>query len=298
MNTSSENTTITEIQNCIDTIHSVEANAWIYGTIVAFGIYCATLIVGIGQLRIVITQLARKKPLDIRQWFLSVYVAVAFLLSSLAIAGSIQRTSELLSAKCDVRFILQFGHDDSQASLTETGGLMVTVSFVLTSWAADGIMIWRFLAICHDLKVVKWPIFMLSLLLQMGSMVLGAFVLLGLGGSDTGDDIDFTNIYLIIIEAIALSQNIVLTTLIVGRLLLFRYRTQKALGGNHGNEYISVTTMLVESQSLLGVGQAALVGTGIRGKYGNIMYQVVGQLQVLAPIVLIYRVLQGKTYVS
>ncbi|KAF8990157.1 hypothetical protein BDQ17DRAFT_1333655 [Cyathus striatus] len=75
------------------------------------------------------------------------------------------------------------------------------------------------------------------------------------------------------------------------------HRIRKVLGTRHGSEYITITTMLVESQVLLGAGQVALLATlGIESNSSTAMYQVVGQLQVLSPILLIYRVMQGKTY--
>ncbi|KAF9000969.1 hypothetical protein BDQ17DRAFT_1426800 [Cyathus striatus] len=69
--------------------------------------------------------------------------------------------------------------------------------------------------------------------------------------------------------------------------------------------------MLVESQALLDIGQVALLATSAQldsprlendavGDFplSVIMYQIVGQLQVLTPVLLIYRVMQGKTYDS
>ncbi|KAF9000978.1 hypothetical protein BDQ17DRAFT_1426807 [Cyathus striatus] len=69
--------------------------------------------------------------------------------------------------------------------------------------------------------------------------------------------------------------------------------------------------MLVESQALLGIGQLALLATILplesptltiyntsNSPSSVIMYQIVGQLQVLTPVLLIYRVMQGKIYDS
>ncbi|KAF9000992.1 hypothetical protein BDQ17DRAFT_1327450 [Cyathus striatus] len=86
------------------------------------------------------------------------------------------------------------------------------------------------------------------------------------------------------------------------------HRIQKALETQHRNEYVNVTTMLVESQALLGIGQLALLATILPLKLPGletynasnspssiVMYQIVGQLQVLTPALLIYQVMQGKT---
>ncbi|KAF8995717.1 hypothetical protein BDQ17DRAFT_1365357, partial [Cyathus striatus] len=192
----------------------------------------------VGYLYQVSTQLAKKKTLSRRERVLSIYVILAF--------------------------IARFVSDDGNEGLSTTN-YMFAAGFMLTAWTVDAIMIWRFLAIYHDFRILKWSILVFSSLLLMVSI------------------------------ATALFQNMLLTTFIVGRLLLARYRIQKVLGTRHGSEYINVTTMLVESQVLLGAGQVALLATIPISKYSTVMYQVVGQLQVLSPIILIYRVMQGKT---
>ncbi|KAF9002670.1 hypothetical protein BDQ17DRAFT_1482158 [Cyathus striatus] len=89
------------------------------------------------------------------------------------------------------------------------------------------------------------------------------------------------------------------------------HRIRKALGTQHGNEYINVITVLVESQALLGIGQVALLATilplesSTLANYNysyspssSVTYQLVGQLQAVTPVLLIYRVMQGKVYDS
>ncbi|KAF8995715.1 hypothetical protein BDQ17DRAFT_1365350 [Cyathus striatus] len=166
---------------------------------------------------------------------------------------------------------------------------MVATGFTLTTWAVDMVMIWRFLVMYHDLKLLKWSIFVFSLLLEIGSTAFGVLQLF----YDSSDHPSFTSLYLIGLEAFALFQNMLLTTLIVGRLLLARSRIRKVLGRRHGSEYINITTMLLESQVLVGAGQVGLLATGIT-PYGRVMYQIFGQLQVLAPNFHIYRVAHGK----
>ncbi|KAF8979199.1 hypothetical protein BDQ17DRAFT_1382037 [Cyathus striatus] len=273
------------IRICISDILTY-ARIYMYGAIFAFGIYCINVMVAVGYLYQVSTQLANKKILSRRERVLSIYVILAFIASTFSIAGGINQATGYLSSNCDLELGL--------VSEEVNGGLpasffitnyMFAAGFMLTAWAVDAIMIWRFLAIYHDFRLVKWNILAFSSLLLMGSIAVGG--LQAIDGTDT-------NIYLLVLEATSLFQNMLLTTFIIGRLLLVRYRIRKVLGTRHGSEYINVTTMLVESQALLGAGQVALLATALN-KYGNIMYQVVGQLQVLSPIILIYRVMQGKT---
>ncbi|KAF8990077.1 hypothetical protein BDQ17DRAFT_393583 [Cyathus striatus] len=285
----SSNVTAELFRECINDILSY-VRIWISGTIIAFAIYCVNLIVALGYLRMLSTQLAKKRQLCRREWILSIYVVLAFISSTLAITGSIKGTADVLSKNCDG--YLPLGHYEvQQASLTLTSVAMVTTCFMLTAWAVDIITICRFLAIYHDFGPVKWCIFIFSLLIQMGSMVFGVLHLLSI---DMTRFTNLSNLNLIIFEVFALFQNMMLTTLIAGRLLLVCNRIRKVLGKQHGSEYINVTTMLVESQMLLGAGQVVLLGTGLGTSYGSTMYQVVGQLQVLASITPIYRVMQGR----
>ena len=48
----------------------------------------------------------------------------------------------------------------------------------------------------------------------------------------------------------SLSLNILVTIMIVARLLVYRAKTNRALGRNHGSQYTSLAAMLVESAAL------------------------------------------------
>ncbi|KAF8991150.1 hypothetical protein BDQ17DRAFT_1466374 [Cyathus striatus] len=93
--------------------------------------------------------------------------------------------------------------------------------------------------------------------------------------------------FIYIFEGITLGQNLMLTMLIVGRLLLYRYRIRKALGVSYGHEYISIASMLIESQAILVISQMWLMvavnfnldPTVFEGSF-MITYQLIGQMQV------------------
>ncbi|KAF9000974.1 hypothetical protein BDQ17DRAFT_1358931 [Cyathus striatus] len=286
---SNYNEEIGKIDLCISTILT-SGRTHMYGAIFAFGVYCIDVIVVLRYLHLVSTHFAKKKPLKRREWILSIYVALAFILSTLCVAGSINQAAGDLDC-------------DSRSDSIIATGFMFAVGFMFSAWAVDVIMIWRFLAVYYDFRLSKWIILGFSLFLLVGSIAFGMLQIIMFGM--------LPDIYLRVFEAFALSQNVLLTSLIVGRLLLFRFRIWMTLGTQHGSEYINVITMLVESQALLGVGQVALLATNshldlhsvVNNNVGDfpfsvIIYQIVGQLQVLSPVLLIYRVMQGKTYDS
>ncbi|KAF8980364.1 hypothetical protein BDQ17DRAFT_1380762, partial [Cyathus striatus] len=271
------------------------AKTWIYGNVIAGIIYGAIVLVGIAYFRIIAIQIIGKRMLSKQQWILSVYVMIAFILSTLQVTGSLQKTTELLSVTCSNAINV---YEISRPS----GTWLEIICFMLTSWLVDVIMMWRFLAVYHDFKWMKWSIFVFSSVLQITSIGLGihsSCVIAGL--FQTTFLLGNMNYVVAIFEILTLIQNMMLTTLIVGRLLLVRSQIQKAFGRSYGKEYISVATMLVESQAHLCISQVILLATSLMSdyiKYGFTFFQIVGQLQVLAPMMLIYRVMQGKVYNS
>ncbi|KAF9012069.1 hypothetical protein BDQ17DRAFT_1420465 [Cyathus striatus] len=255
-------------QDCllgVTSIMDLYVKPWIYGNIFAGMLYGAIVLIVIAYLRILVIHVKGKKLISAQERILSIYVAVAFVLSTLQIGGALQRTiNGLYETNMDARIF------------TGRGSWLQNVCYMLTAWAVDMIMMWRFLIIYHDLKRTKWSIFVFSSVIQTASIVF---------------------------EVVAMFQNIMLTTLIVGRLLLCRRRIRRVLGKCYGNEYTGVASMVVESQSLLGVAQVIMLVSLIEtysniATYGLTFYQVTGQIQVLSPMILIYRVMQGKMYNS
>ncbi|KAF8995689.1 hypothetical protein BDQ17DRAFT_1365332 [Cyathus striatus] len=285
------------LQGCTELTRSftgVYGKPWIYGNISAGVLYGAILVIVIAYLRILVVHVKGEKPLSKQQWILSIYVAGTFVLSTLQISGAWQNTAEgLHSLGCsESNFAPFFGRSWLQ-----------NACYMLTAWTVDMIMMWRFFIIYHDLKRTKWSIFVLSSLIQTASVGIGIYSAIVMSDS-TGlnrfglftVDGDF---YLVVFEAVTLFQNIMLTTLIVGRLLLCCHRIRKVLGRSYGNEYTSIASMVVESQLLLGIAQVLMLASLIETNAGGLMYstafyQVTGQIHVLSPMILIYRVMQGR----
>jgi hypothetical protein len=82
----------------------------------------------------------------------------------------------------------------------------------------------------------------------------------------------------------SLALNVILTILIVGRLMLFRYRIRKMMCSNvNGSQYISVAAMLVESAAMYSSFSIAfLVPFGLNSPLAELFLQALGQVQVSA----------------
>ncbi|KAF8995700.1 hypothetical protein BDQ17DRAFT_1330418 [Cyathus striatus] len=261
---------------------------WIYGNIFGGMLYGAIVLISIAYIRILFVHIKRKKPLTTQQRILSTYVVVAFVLSTLQISGALQITN---------KYLYKFGCTTSVVDkISGPTSWLENVCFMISAWTVDVIMMWRFLIIYYDLKRTKWSIFVFSLLIQTASVGMGIYTAIVMSYFIMGLDPFNGNFYLVFFEAITLFHNIMLTTLIVGRLLLCRRRIQNVLGRCYGNEYISIASMVVESQSLLGIAQVTMLASLIQtnansveldpgfNKYGPTFFQVTGQVQTIAQI--------------
>ncbi|SJL05014.1 uncharacterized protein ARMOST_08385 [Armillaria ostoyae] len=90
-----------------------------------------------------------------------------------------------------------------------------------------------------------------------------------------------------------------MTLAIVMRLLLFRYRISKAMGPSYGRQYTSIASMIVESSLLYTSFQLLfIVPFGLNSAVQTIFIQPLSQVQVIAPLLIIFRVSSGQAWTS
>jgi len=98
--------------------------------------------------------------------------------------------------------------------------------------------------------------------------------------------------------AISIALNVLITACIVGRLLYMRYQMRQVIAGT-GSEYISITSMMIESAALYTAnGLIFLVSYAVNSPVQNLALPVLGQMQSIAPLLIILRVLQGRAWSS
>ncbi|KAJ3563324.1 hypothetical protein NP233_g9012 [Leucocoprinus birnbaumii] len=172
---------------------------------------------------------------------------------------------------------------------------------VITNWFCDGILLWRCIVLYEDNRF--WPKFFrfLPACLLTASFVTGILHLKQITAPDDSSwatshfPFNFTILY----GVVALFVNIILTTMITIRLYIHRRRAVRALGPGHGSDFTSVISMLIESAVLAEVFVIAfLVPYALRHWFCNIIIQPLIQVQAIAPLLIIYRVAQGKAMTS
>ncbi|KAG6874360.1 hypothetical protein C0995_015096 [Termitomyces sp. Mi166 len=97
--------------------------------------------------------------------------------------------------------------------------------------------------------------------------------------------------------AISLGVNIILTALIAFRLLVYRKTVMKTLPEDHGKEYVSVLTIVIESASLYSVfALIFLITYAINTPVNSVFLTVASFTQQIANYLIIYRLAQGRAW--
>ncbi|KAJ2929642.1 hypothetical protein H1R20_g7450, partial [Candolleomyces eurysporus] len=168
-----------------------------------------------------------------------------------------------------------------------------TAAYVVMNWLADGLMLYRF-AVIYDRK----PLLMLVPgLLYLGilglSITLLCFMTMPSHGFWDPMTVKIGTAY----WSVSVSTNILITVSIAGRLLRMRTAIKKLLGPNHSSPYTSTMAMLIESAALYTTWALVFIITYARGDiFQNIVLPSLGQ--GIAPLLIIFRVAQGKAWTS
>jgi len=172
--------------------------------------------------------------------------------------------------------------------------IMSFAAYVLMSWLADGLVLWRFTLIWgYNYWLSAFP----------GLMYLGAVASsIGLMRAImSSTDLTFWGVksvqFSIAYWSLSISLNIILTLAIACRIWLVRRRTRQSLGFQHSGQYVSVSAMLVESAALYATwGLVFLICYARNTPMQNILLPPLGQVQGIAPVLILFRVAQGRAW--
>ncbi|KAG1794930.1 hypothetical protein EV424DRAFT_1547816 [Suillus variegatus] len=234
-----------------------------------------------------------------RNCFFLVYVCVMFTLGSLFM-GSISQFTQLAFIN-DRNFpggpsaweVEMFSINVDEIS---------NVSFVLADWCATALMVWRCVIIYRDCGSCPWPIIMMLGTMFLGSVVFGILFLYQISSplsspySAAGTDVNFTLPYFFF----ELATNITVTILIVLRLYLYRLHMKHALlGPGHVAEHTSLESVIVESAAIYSTFSLLfLIPFATKSPVANVFMQVLGEAQLIAPLLIIFREAQGNGWIS
>jgi len=164
------------------------------------------------------------------------------------------------------------------------------IFYIMMAWMQDLLLIWRYFIFWNNnywLTAVPLSLFTVSFV--VGTLLLAQ---VGQPGANiwTGTNVNFFTTF----WAAEITTTLWITTLIVGRLMYMRYRLTKVMGPGHQSQYLSIAAMLCESGLLYSAGAVTFViAYTYDSPFQNMVLNMVGQLEGIAPVLIILRVAQG-----
>ncbi|KAF8994795.1 hypothetical protein BDQ17DRAFT_1430807 [Cyathus striatus] len=184
--------------------------------------------------------------------------------------------------------------DYMQQFLVPTIGreIFENVGYMISNWGADALFVYRCAVIYQGCSMPLWKIaILLAISLLLGSVGTGVIFLISSSQNQP------YNIFLYIHWITTFTLNAMVTTMIVLCLAIHRRQVSRALGKEYGSVYTGIISMVIESQFLIVVLDIALViGIFVNELQVDTLYQVVSQVQILAPLLITFRVAHGKAW--
>ncbi|KAF9008614.1 hypothetical protein BDZ89DRAFT_965115 [Hymenopellis radicata] len=223
------------------------------------------------------------------QWSWVAYISLMFTLATLGFAGNV-KFNQL--TYIDQRNIPGGPNAYTAQYYSIWVNMMSFGSYVVMSWVADALVLWRFSLIWnYNYRLCIFPV---CIWLATISMSIALLVAMTRPGADFWSEnaVNFGIAY----WSLSISLNIILTCMIVSRILYFRQRSRNLLG-QRSEMYTSVVAMLIESSSLYSIWGLVFVIAYARGSpFQNLVLPPLGQVQGIAPILILFRVAQGRAW--
>jgi len=187
---------------------------------------------------------------------------------------------------------LQFGDVSDGYPLDYMGNVV----FLLAYWLADGLLLWRCLVIWQGSRLR--PLVIVPCLLYLCNIALSIVLLAQINHpTDLAPSFDASTPYFIV----SLTVTLFISVLIVARILLQRRWILNTSGGlgDHGKQYISIAAMIIESAALYSAFNLSFLIPFIINSPLIVMFlPLLAIVQIIAPLLIIYRVAQGHSWNS
>ncbi|KAF8800946.1 hypothetical protein BYT27DRAFT_7116358 [Phlegmacium glaucopus] len=163
-------------------------------------------------------------------------------------------------------------------------GIVDSMCTTLANWGADGFMLWR-CAMLYEGISRRRRIALITVLVLMGLLSLAS----GIVNITIGTTLPVTGVTVVL--------NIFTAIMITFRIIHFERYMRKAIGMERNSPYAMVVIICVESSALIIVFSLIYLILDARQDCGNPSYvplQLLVNIYVLSPLLIIYRVTRGK----
>ncbi|KII87189.1 hypothetical protein PLICRDRAFT_176971 [Plicaturopsis crispa FD-325 SS-3] len=231
-----------------------------------------------------------------RQKTRSDYTFLAYL-SIISIIGGIANATNIKSAEMTFIDNTNYPGGPSAYFVQQSSNAVVVLCnsiSIVGSWFQDGLMLYRFWMIfSRNYYVSLIPALMFATSVGLSCVVIAELC--------TPNQTFWTQITInlaIPYWSISIALNIILTLLIAGRLLLMRRRLIQTIpNGGIASPYVSLSAMLIESAFIYSVNAVIfLVSYAVNSPIQNLALPLLCQTQVIAPLLIIVRVAQGRAW--
>ncbi|EIW81764.1 hypothetical protein CONPUDRAFT_152668 [Coniophora puteana RWD-64-598 SS2] len=225
-------------------------------------------------------------------WFHLVYICLLFTMATLGNA--------INTKWCEMMFVddINFPGGPVAFNSEESGYLMNLVGncvYIINLWFQDGLLLYRFYIIYRrNIYITALPV-----LTFLVSIVLGCLLMALIADPTNNFYAGFASHLAIIYWSLSIAYNAVLTLAITGRLMCMRWKIKRLLNSRVYTPYVSVSAMLIESAALYTInGLIFVIGFGLNSNLQNLVMELLGQTQSIAPLMIIYRVLKGQAWTN
>ncbi|KAF8128607.1 hypothetical protein EV363DRAFT_1340098 [Boletus edulis] len=262
---------------------------WLYGAIVTAICYGVVVVLYAMCARSLWHRIRSREGILKKNWFFFIYVNFVFGLSTLYVAANSQITQ--------MGFINHRDYPGGPGAYEiNTASAPLNIAFVVSNWCADALMIWRCIVVYRDSKF-HLIVTVFGCLMLLASVVTGSLWVITVSTPAQAANGWMSFSLLFPYLSVSLAINIFICILTVLRLLYHRACISKVLGSGYGVLYASFATMIVESAAVYSICSLLyLVPYAINSPLANAFLQILGEAQVIAPLLIIYRVSEGKAW--
>ncbi|KAI9066056.1 hypothetical protein FKP32DRAFT_1674315 [Trametes sanguinea] len=167
-----------------------------------------------------------------------------------------------------------------------------TAASIVLNLLSDGLLIYRCWVVWDDVRVVIFPI-----VLYMGAFSVGIAQLYESGRPHANYFAGLAQNLGIAYTSSVISLNIIVTSLICGRIYYAGRRCARTLGVNVGSDYMGAVSMIVESALLYTLfGIAYLISFALQSQVNILFLSLYVMMTCIAPQMIILRVVSGRAW--
>ncbi|EGO04206.1 hypothetical protein SERLA73DRAFT_100436 [Serpula lacrymans var. lacrymans S7.3] len=191
--------------------------------------------------------------------------------------------------------IIYTANAESTYDLSVWPEVVVGAAFVVNTWFTDAFLLYR----CYVIWTGWHYVVTLPILFYLGSI--GSSIAFLWSSAHPGSVYSTHAVQEFVIPywSLSVAVNVTASCLIAIRLLRHKKMLAEAISVEHGTPYINIIAMTVESAALYAVfAIIALVLFVLNSPLTNVFLPMLGNIQVIAPSLIIYRIARGISFSS